>query len=231
MLPPSNELKKMVPSVRSIASNSVPAARGGKANSIKAIVIRMDQVNTGSRRHVTPLARFFAMVTIKLIDDIETETAPANKIYSKVVKTEAIIIEIPEPDIKPAAAGYVASTRYTVSAGYAASAEQVISAGKPSAAEGAATDDDKAAPSGSFSVPAAESAGTAAKPSVPPGKPYATGWKFPAATAGRVAVVTSPPPPYTNNGFASAGAPAGISRKVARPANGIVRFGNGKHLG
>jgi spore coat protein SA len=153
----------------------------------------------------------------------ETETAPA-KIHSPVVKTEDIIIEIPEPDIKPAAAaaGYVASEGQAAE-GYAASTGQAV--------EGIPAYSGKAAEAGSFAVPAAKYTGTAAKPPALPGKPYSTGWKFPAATAGRVAVVTLPLLPYTGNGSASAGAPAGVSRNGARPANGIVRFGNGKHLG
>ena len=75
MLPPCVELKKTVPRTLSVVSNTNPAASGGNAKSASAIVISMDQVKTGRRVHVTPLARFFTMVVIKLIEDIVTETA------------------------------------------------------------------------------------------------------------------------------------------------------------
>ncbi len=63
-------------------SRTTPAARGGKAKSMSALVIRMDQVNRGSRRHVMPFALFFTMVVMKLTEDIvtEAESIPKAKI-------------------------------------------------------------------------------------------------------------------------------------------------------
>ncbi len=75
MLPPWVELKKTVPKILSVVNSVNPAASGGNAKSANAIVIKIDQVKIGRRVHVTPLARFFTMVVIKLIEDIVTETA------------------------------------------------------------------------------------------------------------------------------------------------------------
>jgi hypothetical protein len=65
--------------------NSVnPAANGGKAKSANAIVIKIDHVKIGRRVHVTPFARFFTIVVIKLIEDMVTETA--NKASAKMAR-------------------------------------------------------------------------------------------------------------------------------------------------
>ncbi len=53
----------------------MPAASGGNANSISALVKSMDHENTGILRQVTPGALVLTIVVIKFIDDIVTETA------------------------------------------------------------------------------------------------------------------------------------------------------------
>ena len=75
MLPPCGELKKTVPRTLSLVSNANPAASGGNAKSASAIVISMDQVKIGKRVQVTPLALFFTMVVMKLIEAMVIETA------------------------------------------------------------------------------------------------------------------------------------------------------------
>ena len=66
-------LKKTVPRNLSLDSSNKPAANGGKAKSASVIVKTIDQVNMGSRFHVTPLARFLTMVVRKLIEPMVTE--------------------------------------------------------------------------------------------------------------------------------------------------------------
>ena len=74
--PPLDASKKAVPKFLSVSSMVIAPANTGIANSNRKVVTKIDQTNRGIRCMVSPGARIFRIVVMKLIE-LRIDDAPA----------------------------------------------------------------------------------------------------------------------------------------------------------